>query len=84
VNKEFSIDELVELRGDLSYAVQKIEKIIIGQLSAQHREKNPAAYTAEDLATAKKELGVAQFQLRTVSDKMLPAIMAIAQEAVPV
>jgi hypothetical protein len=47
-------------------------------------EEHTEHYSAEDLMTTKKELELARFQLKAVTDRMLPALQAILQETVPV
>lgn len=82
VKTEFSIEELAELRSDLSYAAQKVANVVISTLAEKHRLKHAEHYSAEDLMTTKKELELARFQLRAVTDRMLPALQAIIQETV--
>jgi hypothetical protein len=84
VKKEFSIEELAELRSDLTWAAQKVGNLVIATLSEKHRLKHTEHYSAEDLMTTKKELELARFQLRAVTDRMLPTLQAILQETVSV
>lgn len=80
MNAEFTIDELVELRCDLTYAAQKVSNLVIAQLSNRHRAKHTEHYSAEDMASAKRDLELARFQLRAITDKMLPALQGLLQE----
>lgn len=82
MKKDFTIEELAELRSDLTYAAQKVGNLVIATLSEKHRLKHSEHYSAEDLMTTKKELELARFQLRAVSDRMLPALQGIIQETV--
>lgn len=84
MNKDFTIEELAELRSDLTYAAQKVGNLVIATLSQKHRLKHAEHYSAEDLITTKKELELARFQLKAATDRMLPALQAILQETVPV
>lgn len=81
---EFSIEELVELRLDLTYTAQKVERLVMARLSNKHREKHTWHYSAEDLNSAKKELESAQIMLHGAAEKLSPTILALAQEGVPV
>ena len=83
MNKDFTVRELAELRCDLTYAAQKVANIVIAKLSDEHRSKHPEHSSPEDLVTAKKELDLARFQLRAVTDKMLPALQGLLQESLP-
>lgn len=84
MNREFTVEELVELRLDCFYTAQKVERLVMARLSAKHREKHTEYYSAEDLSAARKELVAARTMLRGSVDKMLPALQGLAQEAVPV
>lgn len=83
MDKDFTIDELVELRLDCFYAAQKVERLVMARLSNKHREKHSEFYSAEDLNTEKKELEHAQTMLHGAAQKLSPSILALAQEAVP-
>lgn len=80
MSAELSIEDLAELRSDLTYAARKVANLVIATLCEKHRSKHADHYTPEDLITATKELELARFQLRGAADKMLPTIQAIAQE----
>jgi hypothetical protein len=77
-------EDLVGLRLDLQYTAQKVERRVIASLSAKHREKHTEHYTQEEIATAKKEVAVADQTLRACAEHLLPVLNALVQEAASV
>jgi hypothetical protein len=84
MNKEFTIEELVELRLHCFYTAQKVERLVMARLSAKHRDKHTEHYSAEEMTAAKNEVTAARTMLRGAVDKMLPALQGLLQETVSV
>ena len=78
-----SVKDMIELRLDLLYAAQKVERGFVAQLSQEHREKNSHAYSADDLNAGRLEVEHTHTMIRGSAKKLLPEINALAEELIP-
>lgn len=75
-----SVDEMVELRLDLLYMAQKVERGLVARLSQKSREKNSVVYTADQLNGGKLELEHAHTMIRGSAKQIQPTLAALAEE----
>jgi hypothetical protein len=78
-----SVEDMIELRLDLIYLAQKIERGFVAILSQRSRERNSQIYTADQLKEGKEAVEYAQTMIRGSAQKLLPELSFLAEENVP-